>query len=254
MKFSQSLSAAALAVCTTFAAIALPAQAATVSGGTLLDGAGARFLETEIGGASTFTHLWTGEANRATSASFHAAADAYNRTLSIYNIQHYSGEVLRVGGYTALSWDAEGGLAQGYAFDPAAFLFNLESGEVQRANAGQTASIYRHVDYFPTFGGGHDLMAGRGILATYFGQFYDSPSGHSRSSTYDDSQGQIVIAGDSGSGDGDSGWAFNSWHALSLEVYAVEDAPAIPLPAGLPMLLAGLAGFGALRITRRGAK
>ena len=237
--------AAAFLVC------ALPhvAQASTVSGGTLLDGAGAQFVANEIGTASTFTHLWSGEANVATAASFHAAADAYGRTLSIFNIQRYSGEVLRVGGYTELSWGLEG-----RQYDGAAFLVNFDSGEVQRQNAGNTYSIYANADYFPTFGPGHDLMAGRGTLGTYYGSYYDAPSGHSRSSGYDDSQGQIVIAGDSGAGDGDSGEPFSAWRVLSLEVYGVEDLPAVPLPAGLPLLVLGIAGLGAVRIGRRAAK
>lgn len=239
-----------------FASAIAPVQAATVSGGTILDGAGANLVETEIGSASLFTHTWSGEGTLATSASFHAAADAYGRTLTIYNIQHHSSEVLRVGGYTPLRWGGEFRKdTPSYDFDSAAFVFNLDSGAARRGTAGDTASINRHSVYFPTFGSGLGPMSARGVLGTNKGARQQStPAGQSNFPSGDDTQGQIVIAGDSGNDGDDRGWASFPSQVLGIDVYGVEDAPAIPLPAGWPLLLTGIAGFGALRIRRRSAR
>lgn len=256
MSYSQIFKLIALTAGAAFASAIAPVQAATVSGGTILDGAGANLVETEIGSARLFTHTWSGEGTLATSASFHAAADAYGRTLTIYNIQHHSGEVLRVGGYTPLRWGGEFRRdTASYDLDSAAFLFNLDNGEVWRGTAGDTASLYRHGNYFPTFGSGRGPMGARGLPSSDYGTRQQStPAGQSNFPSDDDTQGPIVIAGDSGSDGDDSGWALFPSQVLGTEVYGAEDAPAIPLPAGWPLLLTGIAGFGALRIRRRSAR
>jgi len=102
-----------------------------------------------------------------------------------------NGARVRIGGYTAADWGANK-----HVFDASAFIFNLTTGKMQgqvNESAYGNRSIYAGSSYFATFGGGHDIYGGVGNL------------GIASSYTYDVTRGQIGIAGDSGSADGDSG-------------------------------------------------
>ncbi|EBA16351.1 hypothetical protein RSK20926_21539 [Roseobacter sp. SK209-2-6] len=239
--------------CTTLLGTA--AQAGVVSGGSLLSGSEADQFETWLGlGDQDFTNIWTGTAGVSTAASFHAAVDGQGPTISIFDITMGDGSNARIGGYTALDW----GGSSTYYNDPTAFLFNLTTGERQTTQHN-LSSIYVHPNYFPTFGGGHDIVAGFGVLGTYNGNnSHPNHDGYSYSYTYDVGQGQISVAGDSGGGSGNSGNHYSHWSINTLEVYTFATASPIapvPLPAGFPLLAGGLAllGFGANRRRRSAA-
>lgn len=223
-------------------------QAGTVNGGTLLSGADADQLETWLGvGDQDFTNIWSGVAGVATAASFHAAVDAAGPTFSIYDITLGDTSSALIGGYTQLSW----GAGNGYAFDPSAFIFNLTTGELQTVQHGPR-SILQSSYGFAAFGNGHDIGGGNGVLGTCFGTVDALCDGYTYSVAYDQAQGQISIAGDSGSGSGDSGFHYEHIVVNSLEVYTFAPAAAqVPLPAGGVLLITALGGIAVARRKRR---
>ncbi|WP_434052456.1 MAG: PEP_CTERM-anchored TLD domain-containing protein [Roseibium sp.] len=212
-------------------------MASTVNGGSLLSSSDADQLETWLGvGPQDFTNIWSGGIG-ATAASFHAAADDAGPTISIYSITHNQLGNMRIGGYTTQSWGSDFAI---YKSDPDAFIFNLDSGEIQRPTGvyNDLYAILAYEDYFPTFGGGHDLYGGRVTLG--------GSTPYSYSYTYDTSQGQITVAGDSGAYQGDSGYSYYGWSVNSLEVYTFQSASTVvPLPSALPLLAGalGIVGF-----------
>ena len=234
------------ALCTAFAACLLAgtAGATTVTGGALLDTAGADRLEAWLGdGDLDFTNLWSGTGGVSTASEFHTAVDGAGPTFSLYGISFAGGGTAVVGGYTSLDWGGAGG----YFADASAFIFNLTSDEVQTSQANPQYAIYRSAAYFPTFGGGHDLFGGYGTLATYGGTASANGDGYAYAHSYDLAQGAITTSGAPGA-------TFdNSWSVSSLEVYAIAPASPVPLPATLTLLMAGLGGLVALRRRSRDA-
>jgi hypothetical protein len=232
----------ALAVCL---GMASSTHAGVVTGGSLLSGGDADQLETMLGvGDQDFTNIWTGTAGVSTASSFHSAVDGAGPTFSIFEISHDDGNTYRVGGYTALDW----GGTTGYQYDSTAFLFNLDSLEAQFIQTYPQYAIYRNPSYFSTFGGGHDLIGGWGTLGTYHGTAGDVYDGYSNSHSYDQTQGQIAVAGDSGYGSGNSGWGgYAAWSTISLEVYTFGTATPVPAPTNLALLGLGLFGLSLFR-------
>lgn len=229
--------------------VTLPFTAnATVIGGNLLDTVGADQLETWLGvGAQDFTNIWIGTAGVSTASEFHTAVDGQGPTFSIFGITLGNGSTARIGGYTSLDW---GGSA-GYQYDSSAFLFNLESLEAQFIQYYPQHAIYRTSNYFSTFGGGHDLFAGYSVLGTYNGYNSQHSDGYSFSYSYDRSQGQITVAGDSGYGQGNSGTPHHHWQINSMEVYTHADAASVPEPGTFALLGLGLVGMGLARRKRK---
>ena len=223
---------------------ATAALAGTVTGGSLLDSAGADQLETWLGvGDQDFTNVWSGDAGVGTASSWHAAVDGVGATFSIYNVTLGDGSTALIGGYTALDWSDSG-----YVFDATAFIFNLTSGEAQFTQHYNN-SIYRDSNYFATFGNGHDIFGGYGTLATCNGSnHHPICDGYTYSYNYDQSQGQISIAGDTGSGNGSSGDPYYHIVVNSLETYTFAPAMAnVPLPAGGLLLITALGGLAFAR-------
>jgi len=84
-------------------------------------------------------------------STFHSRCDGKGPTVVI--VETKSGNVF--GGYTYTSWASSGG----YTGSSKAFLFQLRPSMKRFDLRSATASnaIYRHSNYGPTFGGGHDL-------------------------------------------------------------------------------------------------
>jgi hypothetical protein len=180
---------AGIALC----AMTTVSQAGVINGGSLLDAQGADQLETWLGsGDLDFTNIFTGVA---TGSQFHSAADNAGPTFSIYGITKEPGQQMRVGGYTQISWNTANAPA-----DVTAFLFNLDTLEAQFSQRlPQNAINMPAPNYFPAFGGGHDLFGGFGTLGTCngvgLGDFASTCSGYSRNHSYDINQGQITVTG-----------------------------------------------------------
>lgn len=231
------------------------AQSSTVvSGPQLLDAEGQAQLQSWIGlGDQGFSRIWRGVAGSASAESFHLAVDGMGPTVSLFQITLYDGSSALIGGHSTIDWGAEAG----FHADSEAFIFNLTETEIQRPSAALSGlqAIYTDPAYFSTFGGGHDLFAGIGTLGVAEPGSNIQQDGYSASYSYDTTQGQIAIHGDSGSGWGNSGYGYDAWRVEALEVYsyatpAPDPVPGplpVPLPASLPLLLAALV---ALRFRR----
>lgn len=244
MNFAKQTGFASVCAVGLVLAGATGALAGTVTGGSLLSHAGADQLETWLGVSDQdFTNIWSGDAGVGTAASFHAAVDGTGPTFSIYDVTLGDGSSALIGGYTGLDW-----AGSGYAYDSTAFIFNLTTGEAQFTQDSPQHALYRNASYFATFGGGHDIFGGTGTLATCGGAITISCDGYTRSHSFDNSQGQISIAGDSGAGSGDSGVYNRHIVVKSLETYSFTPTVApVPLPAGGLLLITALGGLAAAR-------
>lgn len=220
---------------------ATAASGATVTPGSLISSGQADQLDSLLGlGTQDFTRIFSGIAGVATAAQFHAAADGAGPTFTVYNIDVDGGTAL-IGGYASGDWGGTTGLHA----DPDAFIFNLTTGELQDTQVRPDDSLSVHPEVFANFGSGHDIFVGFGILGTCNGNAAPADcNGYSYSHSYDPSQGQITVAGDTGGADGSSGLAYNRWRVLSMDVYTVTSLTPVPLPAGLPLLIAALGLMG----------
>jgi uncharacterized protein YgfB (UPF0149 family) len=97
------------------------------------------------------------------SYDFHAAVDGRGRTFSIIEVLPgaVSGQV--IGGYNPQSWNASGWHITENDADRTAFLFNLDTLDLQRQKLGSLDNnhgryqTYNYYNYGPVFGSGHDL-------------------------------------------------------------------------------------------------
>jgi hypothetical protein len=221
-----------------FLIVGFQASAGVITGGTYLDAGGASQMQQWLGtGDLDFTNIWSGSAGPASaslSADWHEAVDGAGPTVSIYEARIHDGTTAYIGGYTANSWGVNG-----YANDPTAFIFNLTSLEMQlQEDMWSHCSIDSSFKSLAAFGCGNDLSAFQGGL-TY-------------SDSYDRSQGQISIAGDSGRGTGSTGFDYFDVTMTGLQTYTFDtaDAPApsaVPEPSVIALFAAGLFGLGFAR-------
>lgn len=63
-------------------------------------------------------------------------------------------------GYTNQKWDT----SSNYKNDSTAFVFSLDTKKMYKSSNGN--SIYCHLSYGPTFGGGHDLYIANGCMTS----------------------------------------------------------------------------------------
>jgi hypothetical protein len=216
-------------------ALALPAQAAIIHGGSsLLDQSSLGTLENWLGhGKLTLTNIFTSQPGDV-GVDFHAAADGKGPTFSVMRALSSDGSGWKtVGGYNPLSWDSSGQVH--FTPDPpdwTAFIFNLTDSVLKRQTGpGQTTN--RPFDG-PTFGIlplGPDL----GVTAD-LSQLYSSGW------SYGDGMGsdyrRSIVDGTLN--------APNTQLAL-LEVFSIS-VSAVPEP---PPALLLLAGTGALLLLHR---
>jgi hypothetical protein len=100
--------------------------------------------------------IYSGQQHGWAAQDFHTHCDNKGPTLVL--VQDIQGNIF--GGYTPVSWQSHGG----YQADPSntLLLFSVKSPssnnlKIFRVQQGATHAIWDHVDYSPTFGGGHDL-------------------------------------------------------------------------------------------------
>ena len=144
-------------------------------------------LEQWIGtGPKKFDLLYCITRDGCGTTAFHQKCDNQGPTVTVL----YNPNNSVYGGYSPVSWDQ----SNKYVDDNKAFLFRLQYNSSAAAKlfplkSGGTNHVYRHADYGPTFGGGHDLYT---FLNTtnipISGGYYALNGGMSMNSTYD-SQG-----------------------------------------------------------------
>jgi hypothetical protein len=157
-----------------------------VGGSELLSAADADQLENWLGeGPIQLTNIYTKQAGD-DSLDFHAAVDGRGRTFSVIEVLpgvYYSQDVILgdrfvdhqrqvIGGYNPQSWDETIGDFR-YTPDDAdrkAFLFNMDTDEIQRQQLGLGYGEYQtsnHWMYGPTFGVGYDIHVGETLNDGY---------------------------------------------------------------------------------------
>jgi hypothetical protein len=209
---------------------------------TLLDENGAQLLEDWLGlGELEWTRRWYGEIG-ASSLDWHSAVDGLTHTVSVYRAINALEQEVLVGGYTANSWGGN----VGWQTDPTAFIFNLTQPEFQ-ADRGTSNSTYSYSNYFPLFGGGHDLNGGQTTIGNGGGQYAD---GYVAQGGYGHQQGTIDVGG----GDNTS-YNYNSnFRVMSLETYTFS-ITGTGVDAGnstsVPIVLVGLLPLLGIYLTKR---
>ena len=164
-------------------------------------------LELLIGsGPKKFKLLYSITKDGCNAATFHQKCDNKGPTVTLlYNQQ---GSIY--GGYTNLSWDQSASNGD----DPGAFLFRLQYDGVSSVfkfpckTQYTSHAVYRHADYGPVFGHGHDMRTFTGTIKNAGGHF--PLNGHMKMNVTYDSQGVTVDQINNGTMD-----------VTELEVYAV---------------------------------
>ncbi len=208
------------------------------AGTSLLSAADQAQLSAWLGeGQIKLTNIYTKAAGD-TSVQFHAAVDGKGRTFSVMEASNGQGQTWLVGGYDPQSWSTKGTfnitLNQS---DRTGFLFNLTNGskhqQTPKSFSADTMGAYQtfnHIDYGPTFGAGNDLYVAQ-----------DMTHGLSLMYSYIDENG---VNYNTSLLDGTPYLRPNVTYG-AIQVYSIA---AVPEPASVLMLLAGL---GALALVRR---
>ncbi|MDP6813059.1 MAG: PEP_CTERM-anchored TLD domain-containing protein [Alphaproteobacteria bacterium] len=242
--------------------IALPAQAASIVGGSSMLGASeAAQLETWLGqGSLTLTNIFTKGVTGTTSTDWHNTVDNQGATFSIMEMVAYDpsqGQNVTqiVGGYNPQSWDASIGnwVITPNDADRTAFIFNLTTGVLHRQCRSTDPVIcgydndtgpdnwigqyqtFNRIDFGPTFGNGQDLFVG-------------STLNFGLSSNY--SYGVAGGLPGSGSLNGlDPNPTGYHWVSVGdLETFTVAVSPNdVPAPGALALFGLGLLGLGVMR-------
>ena len=204
--------------------LSLPAAAATVvNGGSLLNQVNANQIATWLGeGDLVLTNVYSssGGLTAPQPPSWHNAVDGVGRTVSLLLT-----DIGLVGGYNPVSWNSSGGYTINLTdAGRTAFIFNLNSGVIQRQLLGSSDGqyqTYNHVAYGPTFGGGHDLTVNRDGGIFYFGTAF----------SYGNGTGSANIFGNGGQ---------TNFTLLGFETFTITNVPELSTlaPTSLALLLA----------------
>ena len=229
--------------------VATPGFAATIIGGSdLLSPTHATTIEDWLvndptlsySGPLGFTNIFD-KATGDNSTDFHTAVNGKGPTFFVAEATDSRGGGTQIiGGFNPQSWNA----IYSYnitpnAADRTAFIFNLTSGlrMDQETNTGSGQyQTYNGGVYGPTFGGGHDIYVNN-TLSTGYAQSYS----YCADPLHDcyDYYGDANIMG--------LRYAGNTVSFGAIEVFTItDDVSAVPLPAGLPLMLGALAGLGAV--------
>ncbi|WP_257626498.1 PEP_CTERM-anchored TLD domain-containing protein [Janthinobacterium sp. NKUCC06_STL] len=218
---------------------ALPAASAQ----SLLNGAQEAQLSAWLGeGPLALTAIYTKSAGD-TSRDFHLAADGKGRTFSVMQASNSAGQTWLVGGYNPQSWNSSGN----YNMTPedrdrTAFIFNLTSGQHFRQTPKTYAldsvgayQTFNDINAGPTFGIGADLgmsadLSTNGISSRY--SYIDPVNGIFGASLLD-------------------GTPYGSYPNVTFGAMQVFSVSAVPEPAMLQLLLAGLLLVGTATVRHR---
>lgn len=235
------------------------AQAATIIGGSsLLTPSYLTQLEDWVindptlayDGSLVLTNVFTKGVTGVTAQQFHAAVDGKGPTIFIARALQLNsnglggfvaGATMLIGGYNPQSWSSSAAynVTSGGA-DRTAFIFNLTTGERrdQTAAAGGEYQTLNTASYGPTFGAGHDVYIDAALMEGYVHtQSYCPPALLATGCAgLPDLMGKTLVEG-------------LDLRYLAFEVFTVA---AVPVPAALPMLAAGLGALGLLGWRKRG--
>jgi hypothetical protein len=203
----------------------------------LLDDAGATQLESWLGqGDLDWDSIWYGTTG-ATPQQWHGGVDGVRDTVSIMKVIDATGVVSLIGGYTDTAWDAAGT----YSYSISAFIFNLSTNARQNVIPSRAGNaIVTLPDYFPTFGGGHNLTAGY-YQAIGAGSVGTHSAGYTNlSQTF--YEGRENILGGSGT---------TQFQLLELETLTFAPANDVPEPSTLAIFALGMIGLASRRFKKQ---
>lgn len=228
------------------AMLAIPASATPIFGGTeLLDAADASRMEQWLGrGSIGLSNIYAKEEGDL-ARDFHAAVDGQGETFTIIEVTGNAygafDQSILIGGYNPYSWGRNGYNYTTYG-QRHAFIFNLNTQrmarQIQNNYRGQYQT-FNHINYGPTFGGGHDIFVGTTLDHgyTYSYSYATHNGGHNTSSWHTSILGtysvNLVIG--------------------AIEVFTIADATTTAVPEP-PMGLLLTVGVTGLVITRRRKK
>lgn len=237
MKSYCGTAATLLSVVGLFASVSAQAEA-KLAGSSLLSASDQTQLASWLGeGQIKLTNVYA-KAQGDTAVNFHNAADGKGRTFSVMQATNGAGQTWLIGGYNPQSWSSTGAFNMTVQDSQrTAFLFNLTTGakyrQTPRTYALDTIGSYQTYNasnYGPTFGVGHDLYVPANLTS----------GGHSMLYSYINPVtggfGVSVLDG-----------AVNAGSKISFGAIEVFTISAVPEPATLGMLLAGLTLLAASR-------
>ena len=166
-------------------------------GSLLLDEAQKVRINEWVGNPSqTWNLVYRLSEHGASSSEFHARSDGQGQSVVLVKMDNG----VLIGGYNSLSWNSDGA----YFGNAESFLFSLTN-DFKHEHTGDAYYLYGHVNYGPTFGGGHDLYINNTMGTGYCNIGY---SYIARVGTYGSAEARNDFCG-----------SYNSWTIQEMEVW-----------------------------------